>query len=237
MEARVRAWLLALAAPFLLIGCVVVPGRFAASLEIAADRSFAYRYSGEIVALDLGNEMAKGMKQSPDDEDEPEGTTLMRIAQAAKEADSKAERDAKFRELAAVLRKEAGYSRVDYKGDGLFQIDYAIKGRLTHGFVWPFNPDAEILFPFLAVELRGADTVRVKAPAFGEASDKALPMADDAGARREGTFTLTATAEIVSQNSEDGAKDGATGKTIVWKVTPLTKDAPMAVLRVAPLAP
>jgi hypothetical protein len=51
----------------------------------------------------------------------------------------------------------------------------------------------------------------------------------------DGTFTLTTNAEIVSQNNENGSVATTNGRQIVWKATPLTKDEPMAVLRVAPL--
>lgn len=229
-----RGLLLALLAPLLLMGCIVVPGRFDASLDIAADRSFTYRYRGEIVAIDLGDEFAKGMKDAGDAKQaDPETPTG--IAWQAAAATTPESRDAKFRALAEALRKEAGYRSVEYKGDGLFQIDYAIDGRLTHGFVWPYNADAEIIFPFLTVELRGQDGLRVKAPAFGKAGDANMPGADKVGDKREGIFTLTTDAEIVSQNNEDGAKAAGLKRTITWKVTPLSKDPPMTVLRVAPL--
>ncbi len=229
-----RGLLLALLAPLLLMGCIVVPGRFDASLDIAADRSFTYRYRGEIVAIDLEDEFAKGLKDSdahstPDPE-KPKGVAWQAIRD--KDPTSK---DATFHALADALRKEAGYRSVEYKGDGLFQIDYAINGRLTHAFIWPYNADAELVFPFLTVELRGTDGVRIKAPAFGKTSDARVPGADKVGDRREGIFTLTTDAEIVSQNNEDGAKPAGPKRTITWKVTPLSKDPPMAVLKVAPL--
>lgn len=229
-----RELLLALLAPLLLMGCIVVPGRFDASLDIAADRSFTYRYRGEVVAIDLGDEFAKGMKDSGDAaEADPETPTgIAWQAAAAKDPET---RDAKFRALADALRKEAGYRSVEYKGEGLFQIDYAISGRLTHGFIWPYNADAEIIFPFLTVELRGKDAVRIKAPAFGKAGDANMPGANKLGDKREGVFTLITDAEIVSQNNEEGAVAAGSKRTITWKVTPLSKDAPMAVLKVAPL--
>ena len=230
----IRGLLLALVAPLLLMGCIVAPGRFTASLDIAADRSFTYRYQGEIVAVDLGDEFTKGMKEAGEKKDAVE-TSPTGIAWQAAGAKDDATRDAKYRELADVLRKESGYRRVEYKGDGLFQIDYAISGRLTHGFIWPYNADAEIIFPFLTVELRGADAVRIKAPAFGSANNASMPGADKIGSRRSGSFTLTTDAEIVSQNNEDGATAAGARRSVSWKVTPLTKDAPMAVLKVAPL--
>jgi hypothetical protein len=57
---------------------------------------------------------------------------------------------------------------------------------------------------------------------------------DDAAKALDGTFTLTTDAEIVSQNQEDGAQDVAQGKRIVWKITPLTGEAPAATLKFRP---
>jgi hypothetical protein len=58
----------------------------------------------------------------------------------------------------------------------------------------------------------------------------------DASSALDGTFTLTTNATIVSQNQEDGAQPGLDGtKKIVWKANPQTKEAPLAVLQVAPL--
>lgn len=232
--ARIRGMVLALLAPLFLMGCVVVPGRFTATLDIAADRSFAFAYQGEIVALELGDEFARGMKDAGEDSDS-EATALHIAARQAAEAPDDATRDERLRALADLLGKEAGYRQAEYKGDGLFQIDYAIRGRLTHNFIWPYNPDAEILFPFLTAELRGPGAVRIKAPAFGETSAAGAPGTENAAERRRGTFTLTTNAEIVSQNNEDGATTQGTRRSIVWDIKPVTKDAPMAVLRVAPV--
>ena len=52
-----------------------------------------------------------------------------------------------------------------------------------------------------------------------------------AWAALDGTFTLDTDAEIVSQNNEDGPQPAGGRKTISWKVSPLTRDAPTAVLR------
>ena len=113
-------------------------------------------------------------------------------------------------------------------------------GRLDHAFLFPFNIDAQIMLPFIAVELRGPDRVRVKAPGFATGFDKSQGPAglggagDKAAKALDGRFTLTTDAQIISQNQEDGAQDVAEGKRIVWMVTPLTSDAPMATLRLAP---
>lgn len=233
---------LAVVAPFILVGCVLVPGKFASTLHIATDRSFAFTYQGEVIAIDLAGEMAKigAMGRATGDADtdtDTDGISLDDIAfQDAEGADKQAKADARFRAIADALRKEPGYRSVEYKGDGLFAIDYATRGSLTHGFVYPYNIDAEVIFPFVVVELRGRDQVRVKAPAFGE-TDTAGGMGGPSPSndRMDGTFTLTTDAEVVSQNNEDGVASEGGRKKVVWKATPLSQDAPMAVLRVEPL--
>jgi hypothetical protein len=165
-------------------------------------------------------------------------------ADFSEEGDDKAEKDRKNRAIADALRKEAGYRSVEYKGDGLFVIDYAITARLDHAFVYPYNVDAEIVFPFIVIELRGNDRIRIKAPAFGESSQEPGGMgamaggsASKAAERLDGTFTLTTDADVISQNNEDGATEANGRRSIQWRATPLSKDAPMAVLKVAPLNP
>jgi hypothetical protein len=256
MFERMRGMVLALAAPLLLMGCVFSPGKFTSSLTILADRSFTFTYQGEVIAIDLADQMAKGMGDAfkgkgEDDKDaddsETSSTALLRTASAqsddaSDDADEKgddddaAEKDAKFKAMAEALTKEAGYRSVEYKGDGLFVIDYQISGKLTHGFLWPFNLDAEVIFPFVMVELRGEDQVRVKAPAFGE-SDAPGKKPTGGNARLDGVFTLITDGEIVSQNNEAGAVAEGGRRRVSWKATPLSKDPPMAVVKIAPLAP
>ena len=123
-----------------------------------------------------------------------------------------------------------------FRSDGKFSIDYAISGTLDRGFLWPYNLDAEVLFPFIALEVRANNTVRIKAPGYANQSDASKGLAGgmtDKGptSQLDGTFTLDTDAEIVSQNQEDGAVTTGTRKTVTWKATPTTKDAPTAVLR------
>jgi hypothetical protein len=234
----IRALILLLLAPLVLSGCFLTPGKFVSTLDIRADRGFTFTYQGEVIALDLAKEMAKDSADEtpavPSDEsgDAAFTNTAFQVegGMAATETN-----EAKYRAIVEALRKEPGYRSVEYAGDGKFVIDYALTGTLDHSFVFPFNIDAEAIFPFVAIELRGPDTLRVKAPAFG-ASDTADKMGQmgkkDTSTKIDGTFTLTTDAEIVSQNNEAGASAAGVRKSIVWRVTPLSKDAPMAVLRV-----
>lgn len=250
---------LALLAPLVLVGCAFSPGKFTSSLTILADRSFTFSYSGEVIAVDLASEMAKGMGDAlKEDKTTTSSTALLRGAswqddECAMElnqshcadvpggdgtgdgADDKAEKEAKFKAIGEALTKEAGYRSVAYQGDGVFVIDYQISGKLTHGFMWPFNLDAEVIFPFVVIELRGKDAVRVKAPAFGESDSPAKGKGTESKAKLDGTFTLVTDGEIVSQNNEDGAVSAGGRRSVTWKASPLSKDAPMAVVKVAPL--
>ncbi|MFB9059534.1 MULTISPECIES: hypothetical protein [Sphingobium] len=236
-----------LAAGLLLSACLVTPGRFESTLDIRADRSFSFTYKGEILASDVG----KGLGSMPsgddpiDDAAPKDRQSSLRTALQSKEQgesfDAKGDKgdEQQMQAIAAALSKEKGFRSARYMGNRRFEIDYAISGRLTHAFLFPFNSDAQIVLPFVAVELRGEDRVRVKAPGYSNGYDKSQnPMGggagEDAAKALDGLFTLTTDAEIVSQNQEDGAQDMPQGKRIVWKVTPLTSEAPAATLRVRP---
>jgi len=219
---------LACALPLLLSGCLLVPGKFTSGMTINADRSFAFSYKGQVIAADPNENSTSSEEQSDADK-----------AAAAKERAAKArERDAKNRDIAAALSKEAGYRLVVYKGDGVFEVDYAITGLLSSGFIWPFNSDAEVMIPFIAAEVRKDGTVRMRAPAFGKSAGgptaaSPIPALSDPSSLAEGVFTLTTNAEIVMQNQEEGPKQVGGAKVISWTVGALKKDAPTAVLRMA----
>jgi hypothetical protein len=247
---------LALVAPLVLVGCAFSPGKFTSSLTLLADRSFTFTYQGEVIAVDIAGEMAKGMGDAfkSDDKDKKDTSTTALLRDAAWQdedaagnatepsdddaddsAEDKAKKEAKFKAIGEALTKEAGYRSVTYKGDGVFLIDYQISGKLTHNFLWPYNLDAEVIFPFVVIELRGREQVRVKAPAFGDNDSPGKGKTEGTKAKLDGTFTLITDGELVSQNNEDGAKTAGGRKTVTWKATPLSKDAPMAVVKVAPL--
>lgn len=224
--------------PLALAACLFVPGKFVSVMTIHADRSFTYSYKGEVLALDLSGMMGKAMGGLATAlSNSSESATGNESAPATLEdtPEEKAEKDKKYRDIAARLAKEAGYSVVQYRGDGKFYVEYAISGKLTHNFVFPYNQDTGLVFPFVAAELRGKDQIRIKAPGFAKQQDDdgGMPSGEEATAHLDGTFTLITNAEIVSQNQEEGATTTSAGKSITWQVTPTSNQAPMAVLRVA----
>lgn len=254
-------WLLALAAPLMLASCIITPAKFTSSLDVRADRSFTFTYVGEVLLMKTkapsGLDPAGDGDQDnadPGGDDEPAMYEIaVKSGKGAKApvekpdplfGDTQAEAT-RLQQLAAALSKEYGYRSVRYIGNRKLAIDYRISGKLDHAFVFPFNPDGDVVLPFIAIELRGKDRVRIKAP--GYANEQSLAAMGNAGgmggldedesdSALDGTFTLITNAAIVSQNQEDGAAtqpDGA--KKILWRATPQTRDAPMAVLKVDPL--
>jgi hypothetical protein len=237
----------AILAALALSSCVLAPGKFISKLVINADRTFSYTYTGQVIAVDMSDAKWMDDNSPTDDDKSDEGTTpsstdddsptlqpiaLQDTKNGKDDAKTKAAADAKNRAIAEALSKEAGFRKVTYDGDGVFDVDYAISGRLDHAFIWPFNIDAEAIIPFIAVELRANGTVRMKAPGFGnDDSSKSMPDADQAASKMDGTFTLDTDAEIVSQDSEDGATNAGGRHIVTWKATPASKTAPMAVLR------
>ena len=226
----------AIIAPLLLFGCVLTPGKFVSTMTINADRTFSFTYKGEVIAIDPSAAM-KGIGDKPaEDTGKPSTLSLAEVGNSSAGAPDE-DSEAKNREIAATLAKEEGYRSVIYQGKGKFLIDYAISGTLTHSFVYPFNSDAEAIFPFIVIELRASGIVRVKAPGFAssgnnsQAGGMAGMGADQASKLLDGVFTLDTDAEIVSQNNEEGSKTVGGRRVISWKATPLTKDAPTAVLR------
>lgn len=233
----VRA-LLALAAPLVLTACLITPGKFNSTLSINADRSFSFAYKGEVISIDPSSGL-DGLGEEKTGEDGEDGTADETPVAFQSEGENPsatgndaAEKERKYRALADALSREEGYRSVEYVGGGKFLIDYQISGRLDYNFVYPYNLDAEIMFPFVAIEVRKNGTVRVKAPAFGnESTGDGTPGRSEAADHLDGTFTLDTDAEIVSQNNEEGYATSGGRKVITWQATPLNKSAPMAVLR------
>jgi hypothetical protein len=238
----------ALACCLMLGACLVTPGKFESTLDIRADRQFSFTYKGEIISSDMkgmgGSSATPGGDPIGDGAPEKKDsawrkTALQKGVEERFDSGSDRNDEAQMQAIAAALSKERGFRSARYVGNHRFEIDYAISGLLTHSFLFPFNSDAEIVLPFVAIELRGEDRVRVKAPGYSNGFDKSRgPMGqssadEDAAKALDGRFTLTTNAEIVSQNQEDGAQSAAEGKRIVWRITPLTGEAPMATLRVS----
>jgi hypothetical protein len=144
-------------------------------------------------------------------------------------------------EFARRLQGHSGFSRVQHKGKGVFDVQYALSGRLDHDFVFPVFPDVEFVIPFVKVSRLSGNRVRVTAPAFVQAQEGFKGMgtmfqgAGDKGAspakKPEGSFTVTTDAEIVTNNTQDGPVRDPRGRTMKWVIGPLDAKKPETLLQ------
>lgn len=256
-----------------LAGCMLIPGKFVSELDIRRNGQFSFSYSGEIHLLALSKlaQMGRGdsavFVQQPcwrDSEEvncsesevkaqksEWEESRKRVVASRAKDseqmkavlggidpADPKA-----AEEFAARLRRQAGWKRVEYKGDGLFDVDFVLSGTLTHDFAFPTMERMAMVSPFVQIALRNDGTVRVDAPGFGSFQGmepwRMMQMATIAGQNKDtpgfpvmdGRFILRTDGAVLANNTEDGPQTITGGQTLVWSVNPRSQSAPMALLR------
>ncbi len=151
-------------------------------------------------------------------------------------------------ELAARLRKQAGWKRVDYKGDGLFDVDFALSGRLDHDFIFPTLERFPVANAFVAVVRRADGSVRIDAPGFAPTAGgdpfrsmmtaAALAEEDKAASndlptmvQLDGQFAIVTDAPILANNTDEGPAAEAAGQRLTWTVNVRTQTAPMALLK------
>ncbi|MEC8715945.1 MAG: hypothetical protein VXY04_12080 [Pseudomonadota bacterium] len=269
--------LIVLCAPLLLTGCLLSPGRFVSELHLLDNDRFAFTYEGEIEMLALSKlaKMAEGEEQvfeaeCYDDEWDIRECTSAEVEDQRAQWDAEAEeRRATARreaeemrvllgdidpndpaaadEIAARMQRQRGWERVSYLGEGLFDVEFAVEGTLTHDFVFPTLEGMLGATPFVSVNLREDGKVRVDAPGyfsrakdnpmFGSASiaKMALAEADASGeapriVRPEGTFTLVTSGRILANNTDEGPAPHAQGNALEWTIGPATHQPPTALI-------
>lgn len=152
-------------------------------------------------------------------------------------------------EFADRLRRQKGWKSVIDKGDGRFEVEFAITGKLDHDFTFPTIEKFPMLIPFVTLIRRSDGSVRVEAPAFssGAAASPMMGMAaasaggsgsDKAGTDSvptlDGTLTLITDGEILANNTDEGPAPAPGGKKLVWPVNARTAAAPTALVRITP---
>jgi hypothetical protein len=266
---RMLPGLSAAALALLLAACIFAPGKFTSRLDLHKDRSFAFRYTGEILMIPL-MEAAKKDVFEPEtcyDEDSfnERKCTADELAQqkqaweSAREERKKSDAQAaqmllggidpsnpeSGREIADKLRRQTGWNKVEYLGNGKFDVDFAISAKLDHDFTFPTFEGMAMTNAFVQVSLRQDGTVRVDAPGFGPAnrpgamagmmSGVAKDTSNDDGANlADGTFTIHTDAQILANNTDEGPASAPGGQSLSWQVNPRTPAAPTALLKLQP---
>jgi hypothetical protein len=148
--------------------------------------------------------------------------------------------DASNQAFAAKLMKYAGWRSVQYRGKGVFVVDYYLQGRATQDFLFPAMPQNDMVMPFVALRRRADGSVEVSAPMFagypgmiGRAAMLGMKAGNEPGlpTRAQGRFTIITDGEILTNNSEDGPLATTIGRRLVWEVTPEAKKIPEALIR------
>ena len=159
-------------------------------------------------------------------------------------------------ELAQRLRKQAGWRSVTYQGDGLFDVDFAISGRLDHDFTFPTIERLPMANAFVTLSRRQDGSVRIDAPglsgaaaggpfgammaglASAQAPGAPQPGVNAPGAKGwpvpDGQFTLLTDAVILANNTDDGPQPANGSQRLQWTIGPQSASAPMAMIRLQP---
>ena len=147
-------------------------------------------------------------------------------------------------ELAARLRRQAGWRKVVHRGEGLFDVEFATEGQLSHDFAFPMIERFPAANPFVQLMLRSDGSVRVDAPGFAPAAAgepyrgwmQAAALSE--GKQRmprlpelDGTFVVRTDAAILANNTELGPQSDAAGQRLEWRVNQRSAAPPMALVR------
>ena len=154
--------------------------------------------------------------------------------------------------LAEQLSRQRGWKAVEYKGDGIFDVDFNVSGRMTHDFAFPMVEKMPMANMFVTMMLRDGNQVRVDAPGFasqgggnpmqgmmtGMMGLPTLGKAKEDGEEGEmpnilmpnGTFTIVTDGRILANNTDEGPVETARGQTLVWEIDQRTEQAPTALI-------
>lgn len=148
-------------------------------------------------------------------------------------------------EFAARLRRQAGWKLVAYKGNGLFDVDFAIASRADHDFVFPIIEKFPTTNTFVQVLRRSDGTVRIDAPGFNSTA-AGNPMGQAMGMgmlgamgkgdmpkppEMDGVFTVTTNGQVLANNTDEGPQADPAGQKLTWNVNVRSTSAPTALVK------
>jgi hypothetical protein len=148
-------------------------------------------------------------------------------------------------ELAERLRRQEGWRRVEYRGEGLFEVEFSLSSRFGHDFAFPTLERFPMSNSFVTANARQGGSVRIEAPGFsaqngnpyqGMMAGLDTRMQSEGGGmppipEMEGTFKIVTDGHILANNTDEGPTASAGGQVLEWKVNRRTQAAPMALLQ------
>lgn len=304
---------LALVAPLLLVGCLLIPGKFESQLRLMNDGTYSFTYNGQMqLAEGDDNPMssqAAMMSFDPDEQrcsnqidnktgeitplpysvddgaepvdEEPKPysfedrqCTAAELAEMEREHDEQvammgndsSETDKKddeqknaairsvfggavpgddegLKKFAAQLAKYDGWNKVEYMGDNLFEVEYAVSGNFDQMFAFPTIPGATMQFPFVQIIRRSGGELEISTPAMagpGGLAGAMGPMPTGGSSKQktkpiDGNFTIETDGEVLSNNTADGYKTSGAMKNLHWKVDVVSSagGSPRAIVKLA----
>lgn len=174
---------------------------------------------------------------------EQEAATMRQMFGGIDPADPKA-----AEELAARLRRQEGWKRVDYRGDGLFEVEFSLAGTLGYDFVFPTFERFPLTNTFVVANVRQGRAVRIEAPGFAAqagaspfqsmvagmaaagasaTSGEAMPQLPE----MEGTFRIVTDGQVLANNTDEGPRTAPEGQVLEWRVNKRTETAPLALIQ------
>ncbi|WP_209347332.1 hypothetical protein [Pontixanthobacter sp. CEM42] len=143
-------------------------------------------------------------------------------------------------QISERLERQRGWNSVEYLGEGLFKVDFSITSRIDHDFTFPTMEGMSSGQPFLYAFRRDGDTVRIEAPGFARGGGSGAlsggsmnwlmlasmersrnssdPDLSELFKNTKGTFTITTDGEILANNTDEGYRDTAAGRTLQWQI-------------------
>jgi len=152
--------------------------------------------------------------------------------------------DEGLKKFAVKLAKYDGWKKVEYVGDNLFEVEYAVSGKFDQMFAFPTIPGATMQFPFVQIIRRNSGELEILTPAMAGAGGLAgamgpSPMGDSSGKSKaqpiDGTLTIVTDGEVLTNNTEDGLTISGSTKNMRWKVdgTSGPDGSPRAIIKLA----
>ena len=154
--------------------------------------------------------------------------------------------------LAEQLERQRGWETVEYKGDGIFDVDFSVSGKMTHAFAFPMVEKMPMANMFVTMMLRDGNQVRVDAPGFASQgggnpmqgmmagmmglASMGKPSEGSADGKMpnilmpKGTFTIVTDGRILANNTDEGPANTPRGQTLVWEIDQRTEQVPTALI-------
>ncbi len=216
---------LALVALLLLAGCLLIPGKFDSQLRLMNDGSYSFTYNGQMQLAEGDDNQTSSQSGTTDgerSEEDQKNAAMRSVFGGAVPGD-----DEGLKEFAAKLAKYDGWNKVEYMGNNLFEVEYAVSGNFDQMFAFPTIAGATMQFPFVQIIRRSGGELEILTPAMAGPGGLAgamgpLPMGGSSEKSKmepiDGTFTIVTDGDVLTNNTQDGLTASDSMKNMRWKV-------------------